>query len=114
MIIQKWILQVRVTRAQHCGEPRRLHLAPFAFAGLLEVPVIAYNLQRPFAVDFFLQSPQGLLYWLAFFQFDFCQLTHFLPGTLDLPATPAESLQSSGGAYFLHNPVSIGKSANML
>src|SRR5579859_6288452 len=63
----KWILQVRVTRAQHCGEPRGFHLAPFAFAGLLEVPVIAHNLKRPFAVDFFLQSPQGFLYWLAFF-----------------------------------------------
>jgi hypothetical protein len=37
------------------------------------MPMIAYDLQRPFAVDFFLQSPQGLLNGLAFFQFNFCQ-----------------------------------------
>jgi hypothetical protein len=37
------------------------------------MPVIAYDFQRPFAVDFLLQSPQGFFHWLAFFQFNFCQ-----------------------------------------
>ena|ERR1700722_5711225 len=37
------------------------------------MPVVAHDLQRPFAVDFFLQSPQGFFDWLAFFQFNFGQ-----------------------------------------
>src|SRR5579859_1605258 len=74
--------KIRVAGAQHGGETGRLHLATAAFARLFKVPVIADDLERPFAVNFFLQSPQGLLDWLAFFQFNFCQSIHILPGTL--------------------------------
>jgi hypothetical protein len=31
------------------------------------MPVVAYGLERAFAVDFLFQSPQGLFDWLAFF-----------------------------------------------
>src|SRR5437899_8223934 len=62
-------LQVRVAGAQHGGKSCRFHLATLAFARLFKMPVITYDLQRPFAVDLLFQSPQGLFYWLAFFQF---------------------------------------------
>ena len=74
-------LQIRVTRGQHGGEPGRFHLATAAFARLFKVPVIAHDLQGSFAVDFLLQSPQGLFNWLAFFKFYFGQInSHPLRG----------------------------------
>jgi hypothetical protein len=60
-------LQIRVAGGQHGGEPRRLHLAATPLARLFKMPMIANDLQRPFAIDLFLQSPQGLLNRFAFF-----------------------------------------------
>ena len=37
------------------------------------MPVIAHDLQGPFAVNFFLQSPQRAFHWFAFFQSNFGQ-----------------------------------------
>src|SRR5581483_462335 len=70
--------QVRVTRAQHRGEPRRLFLAPPPLTRLFEMPVVAHDFERAFAVDLFLQSPQRFLDGLAFFQLNLCQ-TNSLP-----------------------------------
>jgi hypothetical protein len=49
--------------------------------------MIAYDFQRPFAVDFFLQPAQGLFDWLAFFQFNFSQSIHFLSSDLGTSPT---------------------------
>jgi len=64
---------IGVTGAQHGGKAGRLHFAPFAFAGLFKMTVIAHFLQSSLAVDFFLQPPQGFVNRLAFFQSNFCQ-----------------------------------------
>ena len=66
-------LQIRITRGQHGGEPRHFLLAATALARLFKVPMIAHFLERAFAVDFFLQSPQRLLNWFAFFELNFRQ-----------------------------------------
>src|SRR5690349_13420163 len=66
-------LHVRVARAQHRGKTGRLLLAPAFLAWFFEVPMVAHRFERPFAVDLLLQSPQGLLHGLAFFQFNFGQ-----------------------------------------
>jgi hypothetical protein len=71
-------LQVGVAGGQHGGKPGRFFLAAPALARLFKMPVAAHDFQRTFAVDFFLQSPQGLFDGLAFFQFNFGQ-------TLSLP-----------------------------
>ncbi|MDB6019831.1 MAG: hypothetical protein JWR19_4320 [Pedosphaera sp.] len=67
-------LQIRVACGQHGGKPCGFHLATFAFARLFKVPVTAHDLESPFAVDFFLQSPQGFFNGLAFFQFNLGQI----------------------------------------
>ena len=64
---------IGVTGGQHRGKPRGLGLAPFAFAGLFKVPVIAHFLERAFAIYLFLQPAQRLVHRLAFFQSYFGQ-----------------------------------------
>jgi hypothetical protein len=59
---------VRVARGKHRGEPRGFFFAPAFLAGLFEMPMAAHDLEGPFAVDFFLKSPQRTFHWLAFFQ----------------------------------------------
>ena len=53
--------QVGVARAEHRREPGCFLFAPAALARLLEMPVVPYRLQRPFAIDLFLEPPQDLL-----------------------------------------------------
>jgi len=60
-------LQVGVARGQHRGKARGFFLAAPLFTRLFKMPVIAHDLEGPFAVDFFLQSPQRTFHWFAFF-----------------------------------------------
>jgi len=73
-------LVIRVTRCKHGGETGDFFFATAYGAGLLVLPAAANNLERAFAVNFFLQSPQRTIHRLAFFQFNLCQCTHFLSG----------------------------------
>jgi hypothetical protein len=66
-------LQIGVTRAEHRGKARGLFLAAALFTRLFKMPMIAHDLQGPFAVNFFLQSPQRTFHWFAFFQSNFGQ-----------------------------------------
>jgi hypothetical protein len=66
-------LHVGVPRRKHGGEPGRLLFAPAPLARLLEMPVVAHNLQGALAVDLLLQSPQRFIYRLAFFKLNFGQ-----------------------------------------
>jgi len=59
--------QVRVTGGQHRGKTRDFFLAAALFTRLFEMPVAAHDLERAFAVDFFLQPPQCTIHWLTFF-----------------------------------------------
>ena len=60
-------LQVGVAGGQHRGKARCFFLAAPLFTRLFEMPVIAHDLQGPFAVNFLLQSPQRAFHWFAFF-----------------------------------------------
>ena len=64
--------------------------------------MIAYDFQGAFAVDFLFQSPQRFVYRLAFFQFDFGQITlTSSPETLDTPDQYGRRSSLSGQkAYF--------------
>ena len=73
-------LFVGVTRGEHGGETRNFFFATALLAGLFEAPVGAHDLERAFAVDFFLQPTQRTFHGFAFFQFNLCQCTHFLSG----------------------------------
>ena len=73
-------LVVGVTRGEHGGEAGDFFLATTHGAGLLVLPAAANDLERAFAVNFFLQSPQRTVHRFAFFQFNLCQCTHFLSG----------------------------------
>ena len=64
---------IGVAGAQHGGKAGCFHFAALSFAGLFKMPVVAHFLQRPFAIDLFLQSPQGFVNGFAFFQSNFCQ-----------------------------------------
>ena len=66
-------LQVRVTRGQHGGEARHFFFAAAFFAGLLVAAAHAHIFQGAFAVNFLLQTAQGFIHWLAFFQFNLGQ-----------------------------------------
>ena len=59
---------VGVARAKHGGESGRLFFAPAPLARLLEMPMVAHHFQCPFAVDLFLEPPQGFLHGFAFFK----------------------------------------------
>ncbi len=73
-------LIVGMARGEHGGETRDFFLAAADGAGLFKLPAVAHDLERAFAVDFFLQPPQRTIHRFAFFQFDLCHYTHFLPG----------------------------------
>jgi len=105
--------QIRVAGAQHGGETGRFHFATTPFARLFKVPVIAHDLQCPFAIDFLFQPPQGLFDWFAFFQFNFGQLnSHPLRRPWhEWPLRPADTLQSSPRGYFRMGQLSTGKNA---
>jgi hypothetical protein len=60
-------LQVGVAGGEHRGKAGGLFLAAALFTRLFEMPVTAHDLEGPFAVDFFLQSPQCAFHWFAFF-----------------------------------------------
>ncbi len=66
-------LQIGIARRQHGGEPRDFLFATAFFAGLLESPAHAHIAQGAFAVNFLLQTAQGFIHWLAFFQFNLGQ-----------------------------------------
>jgi hypothetical protein len=66
-------LHVSVAGTEHGGKPGRFFLAPATRARLFKMPLAAYRLQCPFAIDFFLHPPQGFLYWLALFKLNFDQ-----------------------------------------
>src|SRR5205814_5060129 len=68
-------LHIGVTGAEHRGKPGCLLFAPAFLARLFEMPMSAHNFQGAFAVDFLFQSPQRLVYWLAFFKLYFGQNT---------------------------------------
>ena len=67
------------------------------------MPVIADNLERAFAVDFFLQSPQRFFYWFAFFKFNFRQnILTSSPGTFGMTGfQPVAPLWSGRTDYFV-------------
>ena len=60
-------LQIRVAGGEHRGKTRDLFLAAALFTRLFKMPVTAHDLERAFAVDFLLQSPQRTIHWFAFF-----------------------------------------------
>jgi len=66
-------LHVSVTRGEHGGKAGRFLFATPAFARLLEMPMVTGDFQRPFAIDFLFQSPQGLFHRFALFKLNFCQ-----------------------------------------
>src|ERR1039458_10210846 len=66
-------LRVGVACAEHGGKPRHLLFAAAALAGLLKIPVVACDLQRPFAANLLLQPPQRPFHWLALFKLNFGQ-----------------------------------------
>lgn len=66
----KQVLEVGVAGAQHGVETRYFELPAAAFAGFLVMAVVAHLLENSFAIDFFLEAPEGFLYGLAFFQFN--------------------------------------------
>jgi hypothetical protein len=45
---------ISVTGAQHGRKAGSFHFAALSLAGLFKMPVVAYFLQRPFAIDLFL------------------------------------------------------------
>ena len=59
-------LQIRVAGGQHGGKAGGLFLASALFTRLFKMPVITHDLERAFAVDFFLQSPQCAFHGFAF------------------------------------------------
>ena len=73
-------LIVRVAGGEHGGETGDFFLATAHGAGLLILPAVANNLERAFAIDFFLKPTQRTIHRFAFFQFNLCQCTHFLSG----------------------------------
>ena len=70
---------VGVARGEHGGETGDFFLATADGAGLFKLPAVAHDLERAFAVNFFLQPTQSTFHRFAFFQFNLCQCTHFLP-----------------------------------
>jgi len=68
-----WPLHIGVAGAEHGREPGGFLFAPAAFARFLKMPMVAHDFQSPFAVDFFLQPPQGFLNRLALFKLNFGQ-----------------------------------------
>lgn len=66
-------LHVGVARGEHSGEPCRFLFAPALLAWLLKMPVIAHDLQCPFAVNLLLQPPQHFFHWLALFKLNLGQ-----------------------------------------
>ena len=71
---------IGVARGEHGGETGDFFLAAADGAGLFELPAVAHDLERAFAVNFFLEPTQSTFHRFAFFQFNLCQCTHFLPG----------------------------------
>ncbi len=63
----KFRLIVRVTGCEHGGETGNLFLAPTDGARFFVLPAAANDLERAFAVNFFLQSPQRTVHRFAFF-----------------------------------------------
>src|ERR1039458_6626824 len=82
-------LCVGVARAEHGGKPRHLLFAAAALTGLLKMPVVACDLQRPFAVNLLLQSPQCPFHWLALFDLNFGQ--NYLTSSPKTPGHPGPS-----------------------
>ena len=80
-----WRLRVGVACAEHGGKPRHLLFAAAALAGLLKMPVVACHLQRPFAVNLLLQTPQRPFHRLALFK--------LILGQLSLTSSPKTSGQ---------------------
>ena len=60
-------LVVGVARGEPGGETGDFFLAAAAFARLFKLPAAADDIQRAFAVDFFLQPTQRTIHWFAFF-----------------------------------------------
>lgn len=109
--LENQFLQVGVTGGQHGGEPRHFFFAAAFLAGLFKGPALPYGLERTLAVDFFLQSPQCFIYWLAFFEFNLGQ-TNSLPLQKTRDARPswrAGPLESGAGSLFFHGQKSTGK-----
>ena len=86
-------LHVGVAGAKHCGEPRRLFLAPAFFTRLFKVPVIAHHTQGSFAVNLLLHVPQGPFDRFAFLQFNFGQYVS-LPSRVGRPPGPLGPISS--------------------
>jgi len=76
-------LVVGVARGEHGGETGDFFLAAADGARLFELPAVAHDFQRAFAVNFFLQPTQRTFHRFAFFQFDLCHYTHILSGAGD-------------------------------
>ena len=78
--------------------------------------MIARHFQGSFTIDSFLQSPQGLLNRLAFFQSNLGQLYSLplrkTPEHAGALIRPTVRFKSGGGGYFEVSPVSNGKNAS--
>ena len=72
-LLKRTDLHVSVARAEHCGEAGRFLFAAPSLTRLFKMPMVPDDFQRPFAVDFLFQSPQGLFHRLAFFKLNFGQ-----------------------------------------
>jgi hypothetical protein len=102
-------LHIRVASSQHRGKSGSLFFAPPLFTRLFETPVGANDLQGAFPVDFLFQSPQSLIYRIAFSQFDFSQNTvTSSPETLESPAFTLGFLFVRRERLFCRNVMSIG------
>ena len=82
-----------------CGEHGRkagdFFLAPTPFTGLFKLTTVPDDLECAFAINFFLQSPQGTIHWFTFFKLNLCQFTHFLSwGGWFLPSRPRRLFNS--------------------
>ena len=65
---------IGVSGGQHRGKAGGFGLAPFPFAGLFKMPVIAHFLECAFAVNLLLQPAQGLVHRLALLKSNFGQI----------------------------------------
>ena len=78
MADHRFLLIISMPCGEHGGESGDLFLAPPTFARLFKLAPVPDDFERAFAIDFFLESPQGTVHWFAFFKFNLCQFTHFL------------------------------------
>ncbi len=80
------MLQICVPGGQHGRETRHFFLAAAFFTRLFEMPVIADDFKRAFAVDFFLKPAQRTIHGFTFFQSNFCHRNSLPSSGENLPS----------------------------